>query len=116
MADWPLTLPQNFRAEGLEEEEPDNALETPMDAGPPKRRLRTVSNVGRLAGVMVMTSAQYDTLRTFFRDTVKQVEPFNFPKQGGEAGKISVVFKRPISRNYYKPGLWRVPLELEVQP
>lgn len=116
MADWPSTLPQRFSLSDMQESMPDGRIKSDMDAGPPKKRLVTTSNVAPLSGSMLMTTAQWTTLETFFTVTVSQVMPFNFPQPGNEGNLIEVCFDGPPTRSPVAPGLWRVSLKMEKNP
>lgn len=117
MTDWPLTLPQRFLASDYNDALPDNVIKTQMDAGPPKRRRKTTSNIRVVNGSMLMTTDQWDDLVDFFQNTLKEVSPFNLPEPGNDAlDTLTVVFSSPPSRQYFSPGRWRVVLRFEVQP
>ena len=116
MTVWPDTLPQRFSAQGLKIVLPKNGQASEMDQGPPKRRLRTVSNVGKITGTMVMSLDQWVTLRNFFQITVSEVLPFDFPDPDNNENSITVIFTEPPDRSYYVPGKVTVALSFEVQP
>lgn len=114
--DWPETLPQLLSASDFTHTLADNVLATEMDVGPPKRRLRSLANEAPLAGSMIMTSAQWADLETFYIDTVSGVLPFNFPDPDDDEETIEVIFAAPPGRRYSSPGKWRVSLQLRIQP
>lgn len=113
---WPETLPQRLAASDFSDSLPDNVITTTMDAGPPKRRRKTTANIRTISGSMVMTTAEWDALVTFFQDTIKETLPFELPAPGEDVGTLTVVFGAPPQRQYFGPGRWRVALKFEVQP
>ena len=117
MSDWPSTLPQRFLAADYSDTLPDNVIKTQMDSGPPKRRRKTTANIRIISGSMIMTTAQWNSLVTFFQDTLNETLPFNLPEPGNdEGGLLNVVFSGPPQRQYFGPGRWHVALRFEVQP
>ncbi len=116
MFSWPLTLPQRLSTSDFSDSLPDNVIVTTMDAGPPKRRRKTTANIRTMTGSMVMTTAEWNALVTFFQDTIKETLPFELPTPDEDGGTLSVVFGAPPQRQYFGPGRWRVSLKFEVQP
>ncbi len=113
---WPSTLLQRLAASDFSDTLPDNVITTAMDAGPPKRRRKTTANIRTMTGSMVMTTAEWDDLVTFFQETVRETLPFDLPTPGADSGTVTVVFGAPPQRQYFGPGRWRVALKFEVQP
>jgi len=68
--DWPLSLPQTLLLQGYSESPQSNLLRSPQDAGPAKVRRRTSSNVRKINGQLLMTSAQLAEFRTFYEDVL----------------------------------------------
>jgi hypothetical protein len=117
MTDWPSTLPQRFLAADYSDTLPDNVIKTQMDAGPPKRRRKTTANIQVISGSMILTTTQWNSLVTFFQDTLKETLNFTLPEPGNDGvGTLNVVFSGPPQRQYFGPGRWRVALRFEVQP
>lgn len=118
MTTWPLTLPQAFTVDNYQETLPNNVVATNMDQGPPKRRRRSVSNIGNVTGSMVMSSAQWAILKYFFQNTVMETLPFDFPDPNNPADTISVAFTPTAqpSKKFYVTGKWTVTLSFDVQP
>lgn len=117
MTTWPATLPQRFRVEGFTDALPNNVIVSQMESGPPKRRRRTTANIRKISGEMVMSTSQWDDLKTFFQTTVAEVLAFDFPEPGNEvSGTLSAIFTAPPQRTAFAPGYWKVSLGLEVQP
>lgn len=76
---WPATLPDIVTYDEYSESPPDNALRTSMDVGPPKSRRRTTANVRPLSVMMILTTAQVETLDVFYDDTLASgTLTFNF--------------------------------------
>lgn len=67
---WPTTLPQKLMTDGHGQSLPDVILKTSMEAGPAKRRRRCTAGVSPVEGHQYMTSAQLDTLVTFYNTTL----------------------------------------------
>ena len=77
---WPASLPQMFSSQGYSDNFSDNRLATNPELGPALVRSRISSMPRRVAGVMVMTKAQLNTLRSFWRySTLDGKLPFEFP-------------------------------------
>lgn len=115
---WPETLPCAFLRGTMTQALGDNLVKGQSDTGPGKLRPRASSAVGKLAGRMKMTTAQRDTLRAFYRDTLLQGSlAFSFPALG-EAAPLLVRFKAgtPPEWTDLAPGKWDVALEFEVLP
>ena len=72
MADysWPATLP-DWSWEGLEEQPPDVAVRTEMDAGPPKVRRRHTTNARPFTGRVVLIKTEVATFDEFYVTTLK---------------------------------------------
>lgn len=118
MATWPATLPQCFERGNVERQYADNRLRSPVDVGPAKVRRRSSLNVGVLAGTMIMTQAQKDTLDTFVDSTSGSgVLSFDFPDPESAGATIEVRFgqRLPVAQRF-PPTSWRVSFELEVLP
>lgn len=117
MYTWPDSLPQHFGAEGFNIELPDNTLRSPMDSGPAKVRRITTANPGSMAGSMLMTTDQWDELRAFWRDTLRETYSFDFPNPEDDGATVlNVRFAKPPSKSFWRPGRWRVALAFEVLP
>lgn len=115
MTDWPTDIPAELEMDGYQEPFSDGSLKTNMDAGPPKRRRRFSAQVKEISGNLILTGSEVTLLETFYYDTVKQVERFNFihPRKGTI---IEVIFNGAPSVSAIGPDLFRVGLKFEVQP
>ncbi len=113
---WPSTLPQSLEIDGYSSGFADNRIETKMEYGPPKRRLRTTTNIRPLNGSMVMTQVQYAALLTFFHTTVREVEKFSFPDPHGGSALEVCFSSAPTHAPTRAPGRWRVSLSFDVFP
>lgn len=69
MSSWPSTLP-TLQLSDYSETLADNVLRTQMEYGPNKLRRRTVSNVGQMAGSIIIGPSQRLDLITFYTTTV----------------------------------------------
>jgi hypothetical protein len=69
MPAWPAALPE-FNADGFSEAWQDGVVRTQMDAGPAFQRRRYTATPRYVTTTLYLTSAQIETLRTFFRDTL----------------------------------------------
>lgn len=70
MSEWPATLPQTFDQTSYSEASPDMVVRTKMDTGPVKIRRRFTAAPYTLSGSMKLTSAQTNTLDTFYTTTI----------------------------------------------
>lgn len=113
MSVWPPELPQIFNADDFNWEEFDGRIETEMESGETKTRMRNTSGEGRISGSMTMTISQLAIFRQFYK---QKSAPFDFPNPCGE-GVISVKFTQPAAkRSYRSPGRYRVSFSFKVKP
>ena len=70
--DWPASLPQVLRLEGLKTKDQNAVVRTDMDAGPAKVRLRFTSAYEDVSGSVVLTQEELSVLQTFFRTACKK--------------------------------------------
>lgn len=115
---WPITLPQAFVASGYGEATPkDNVITDDYNVGPPQYRRRTTSAPAPYAGEMFMTTAEWETLSTFFHTTLFDgVMRFLFPPQGvNDLARywISRFVSPPLRRMSDIDDTWTVALNLE---
>jgi hypothetical protein len=76
---WPLTLPQSPLSGTWSSQAQDNRLNGPADVGEGEVGLRTTSTSEIVSLSMLMTIAQVQTLRSFYRTTLGHgVLRFNF--------------------------------------
>lgn len=115
---WPVTLPQTPLAEYTE----NNGVlivQTPMDAGPAKRRRRGVMPTTFSCGFH-MTATQVGTLETFVKTTISGTARFNFthPRTGSsvEVRIVPTDNGQLYTATYIKPSTYLVSLSLEVLP
>ncbi|MDP2322576.1 MAG: hypothetical protein Q8N51_00920 [Gammaproteobacteria bacterium] len=67
MADlWPGTLPQILEESGYSEAPRSNVISSQPDAGPDIARRRSTAAPVDITGSMLLTAAQYATLRAFY--------------------------------------------------
>ena len=115
---WPVSLPQSFIRDGYAEGLADNRIVDNFETGPPAVRRRATSAPFPVEGKMIMTTAEWETFRTFCETTLTGlVLPFGFPEHGVAApGEWLVRFTDPPGRVYLGGGNWSVSLSLEVLP
>jgi hypothetical protein len=68
---WPGTLPQEFLQRGYNETFPNNVVISQTGVGPPLIRRRGTAAPQPIRGILHLTAAQLETLRTFFNTTLK---------------------------------------------
>lgn len=81
MPSWPGTLPSPTIA-GYSEKEADNLVASQMAVGPMKVRRRSSSPRSEVQARYILTAAQRDTLRSFFR-TSTAYGSLSFDMNGG---------------------------------
>ena len=69
-ARWPAGLPAMFTINGLSGEEPDVTIREDTDIGPAKVRPRYTAASEPISGQLIVTKAQLDAFRSFFRSTL----------------------------------------------
>lgn len=112
---WPATLPDRFLLDGLSFEEPDVTIRDEMDIGPAKVRARYTAAAEPFSGKLLMTGAQLDTFRLFYRSTLRR-------------GALPFVWVSPVDGNQgvYRflggfqgvplDGLWQISFRVEKLP
>jgi hypothetical protein len=115
MATWPATLPApslNTLTDAL----PENRIRTQMDKGPDKVRRRTTANTAPLSFTLKLTTAQWNTLKTFYNTTLYSgVDTFDI-NHPADNSAITCRFVEPPSRTDMEGILWNVPINLEIMP
>ncbi len=113
---WPASLPQEFSSNGYSEKEPETAIHTEMDAGPPKSRQRFTAGTREITTTLRIDSTQKVTLSEFFRNTLGGGSlTFDWV----EPGTVSIAtykFKEPPSYDPLPGGWWTVNLTLLQMP
>lgn len=97
MPTWPATLPQEFEAPGFQDRLPDQVERSRVRGELPQYRRRARrSEFGPVAGEMLMTSDQWQALRTFYWQTLASgALSFDFPDPDGGSEPIVVHFEQP---------------------
>lgn len=92
----------------------DQVLKTQVDAGQPKRRRRYTSTAKPISVILLMTTAEYATLKTFRYTTCSDCLPFTKtdPETGADA---TYVFDGPFKEQVMGGGTWQVTVGLERQ-
>jgi hypothetical protein len=121
--DWDSTLPQSYIQSSFNHTPQGNVLRTNMDSGPAKVRRLFTAVPENYSGVMVMTSAQLTTFKTFFTTTLGYgINTFNFPDPFNLSSTIEVRFKIDSNASPYQvtPDAdtldWSITLNLESTP
>src|SRR5580765_7908538 len=84
MADlWPSTLPQKLNVQGHQYTFGDISIRSNPSVGPSKVRPRSSAIASPLHGMMYLTTAQLQTLETFYKITVRGSDVFLFPDPEG---------------------------------
>jgi hypothetical protein len=109
---WPSSLPQTFVRNSRQESPSGQWLESQMETGPAKRRLRG-RGTGVLQGIIPLDATEWATFLTFFQTTLGYgTLPFYFPSTGG----VLVRFKEKPNRQTTADVLLMVSLHFEVLP
>lgn len=91
---WPISLPQALLVAGLSYQPVSNATAIPVEAGELLTRQRFTGKMVRLSGSLLLTTAQAETLISFWRDDLGETEPFEWTDPlTGET--IELVFETP---------------------
>jgi hypothetical protein len=113
---WPTSLPQKLNVQGHSYDFGDPTIRSNPSVGPSKVRPRSSAVASPLSGQMYLTTAQLDTLRTFYQITVRGADVFIFPNpEGGTAINCRFVGAPTVSA-VSKPDCWTVSLPMEVIP
>lgn len=116
MPTWPASLPQKPLPDGYQEDEPAVLLRTQMDAGPPKVRQRFTAGVQPFQTTFDMTGSQIETLKQFFRTTIKYGSlPFDWTHPRTGAPAVFRIVQPPSYRNV-GGDVWRVTIAMEILP
>lgn len=110
---WPSGLPR-FRADDFTETLPEGAVRFAADKpGAGKTRAVTTAAPDEIRGVLTMTAAQADTLRTFFRVTTRfGALRFSFPHPR-RGVTVEAAFKDPPRIEAVTPR-WRASVSLLI--
>lgn len=68
---WPVTLPQDFLAQGLKEVPPDNVIRTKTEYGPVRSRRRTTSGWTTVEGTIAVAQEDVAILEDFYEVVTK---------------------------------------------
>jgi hypothetical protein len=78
MTTWPDTLPSNPLIAGLQYQPASNATAIPVEAGELLTRRRFTGEMAQISAVMTLTTAQAQDLLSFYRDTLGEVDTFDW--------------------------------------
>lgn len=111
MPSWPSSLPGDFNTRTRTQQASEQAVETAMDIGPPKRRRRTNFRFDLVSGEMYLTAEQATTLDNFWENDLKGgVLPFDWNRDN--VGHHNYQMTSPPAFSY-PGGMVKVRLELE---
>jgi hypothetical protein len=99
---WPVGVPQTALVAGYEETDQDNVASYDVEVGRPLRRRRASQDMEEVKFSTDMTFTQYDTLKTWRRDTLKSgVLPFtrNHPRKGTSCTALFLELSSPETIN-----------------
>ena len=117
MADWPETIPQTLSMDGYGEAAPDTNLRSAMDAGPAKVRRRASCAVRPVTGRMVMTAAELDDFKDFYReDLLYGSLRFHWVDPWDSATAVEMRFTAPYTIAAFGPDAFEVGMSLEILP
>jgi hypothetical protein len=119
MADlWPSTLPQKLNVQGHQYTFGDISIRSAPSVGPSKVRPRSSAIASPLQGMMYLTTAQLQTLETFYKITVRGSDVFIFPDP--ENPSSATLYCRftgsPSVSATSAADMWAVGLPMEVIP
>ena len=114
---WPVTVPDELSVEGYGEGLADNLVRTDTSSGPEKRRPRSSISERQIQGKIVMTSAEYDDLITFYIDTLGHgALTFNFLDPRDRSTTLTVVFINPPTTDSPGGDNYEVSINLATRP
>lgn len=115
---WPPTLPE-YPKKDYKEDMGLNIIRTPMDAGPAKSRYRSLKPANLFVSYD-LTTAQVETLQTFFNTTLKGVKKFSYthPRLGTtvQVRVVPASDGKLFDLSFFAMGMWTVSFHLEVLP
>ena len=117
---WPTSLPDCPVVDDYSEKPGNNVLESSMDAGPTKTRLRFTAVARPFPLTYILEASQVPTFRTFFDETIQYgALPFTIPHPTLRT-PITVLLigdeKYDLSPLGSGTSYWQLSLNLEIQP
>ncbi|MCK5581330.1 MAG: hypothetical protein KAJ18_08665 [Candidatus Omnitrophica bacterium] len=120
MSTWPASLPQQHFL-GVDIGDDETRLISPMDAGPASVRNRFTAFSQQINTPIVLTGAQLEIFRTFYRDTLNNgTNTFTWTDPVDDQS-VTLRFKSPPRWKAVRSGipakrLWSSALALEILP
>lgn len=120
MSNWPAGLPQQLKI-GASIGDDDSRLTSAMDAGPASVRNRFTAFTQSVQTPMIITGAQLEIFKTFYRTTLVQGSlSFDWTDPSDDTS-VTYRFKTPPKWVAVRSGvpnvrLWQATLDLEIQP
>ena len=113
MTAWPGSLPQTPLNTGYVQSIKDTAIRSSMDQGPDKLRRRVTRDIRLIQMQFVMTTAQVNTLRTFYNSTIQGTGTVDWSDDlTGEESTYR--FVGPPAYSFIEAGQWSVSITFEV--
>ena len=113
MTAWPGSLPSTPLNAGYVQTIKDTAIRSAMDQGPDKLRRRVTQDIRLIQMQFVMTTAQINTLRTFYNTTIQGTGRVDWTDDlTGEASEYR--FVGPPIYSFLEAGEWLVSINFEV--
>ena len=115
MVSWPESLPREFEAPGYRDELPEQLFRSVVDADSGESRRSARHEVkAPIAGVMIMESEEWLTLKEFYLGTLGcGALAFDIPDPDDSASTIRVSFLRPPNLTNVGGDVYRVQLAFE---
>lgn len=112
-ASWPASLPQYVQENGYSEGEPDNLIESQMEAGPPKTRRRYTMQHPLFTMQVCTDVTGRSTFDTFFSTTLKHGSlPFDWVHPITRA-TVTFMFRKPTPKWSVKGAMHTVAFAVE---
>lgn len=117
--DWPEELPQEaFTESGPTYNSTDNTIRSSVTTGPAKLRRRFTAVPADVTATMEMCETEVAILEDFVKNTLGEVNPFNWIKfHTGEPARYR--FKAgwsSVKLTWYAGDVWTVSLDMEMLP
>lgn len=117
MAQWPSSLPQYPLRDGYNREPVSSRLSFQVDAGTPKERNRATAMPENVTERYFLTTAQKNTLETFWRTTTKRgVIPFTKINPETNTNRLYQIIGEVGSGDYVDGQHWIITLSLRLLP
>lgn len=116
MATWPLTLQQKVEGGDFELVFGDTLLKSDVDVGPAKVRSRYTDGVDQYKGSILLSSTEYDDLKTFYKTTLNNGANYFDWVDPIDDSAAQFRFVTPPRISHLGGGEFRVAMSLEKLP